>query len=165
MALSETSLLMRRTTITDWYARLVEVTIPAFTIQLTLEELLRPCSLQLSTARNKCPHAEPDLISEFRKRILVVLSECRVMWSRLTKTGETRCEYSKGLGSCSCWSKEGRLDEIPVGQILVSYTYAGCRSLPRIGEIFAVRFSQDLFGPGSEIETCRDQPSHATRYN
>ena len=34
-----------------------------------------------------------------------------------------------------------------------------------MGEIFAVRFSQDLFGPGSEIETCRDLPSRATRYN
>ena len=48
---------------------------------------------------------------------------------------------------------------------LISYTFAGCRNLPRSGEIFAVRFSQDLFGPGSEIETCRDLPSRATRYN
>ena len=47
----------------------------------------------------------------------------------------------------------------------MSYKFAECRNLPRLGEIIAVRFSQDLFGPGSEIETCCDLPSRATRYN
>ena len=46
---------------------------------------------------------------------------------------------------------------------LVSYKYAE-GYLSRVGEIIAVRFSQDLFGPGSEIES-RNLPSDATRYN
>jgi hypothetical protein len=47
---------------------------------------------------------------------------------------------------------------------LVSYKFAECRTLPRLGEIIAVRLSQDLFGPGSEIAT-RNLPSGATQYN
>jgi len=47
---------------------------------------------------------------------------------------------------------------------LVSYKFAECRSLPLPGEIIAIRLSQDLFGPGSEIATS-NPPSGATEYN
>ena len=52
-----------------------------------------------------------------------------------------------------------------MSRTLVSYKYAKGRNLPRLGEIIAIRFSQDLFGPGSEIATCRNLPSGATQYN
>jgi hypothetical protein len=49
--------------------------------------------------------------------------------------------------------------------ILVSHKYATDGYLPSVGEIIVVRLSQDLFGPGSEIESSRNLPSRATRHN
>lgn len=48
---------------------------------------------------------------------------------------------------------------------LVSYKFAECKTLPRLGEIIPVCLSQDLFGTGSEIATQSNLPSGATRYN
>ena len=37
--------------------------------------------------------------------------------------------------------------------VLVSHKYATDRNFPSVGEIIVVRLSQELFGPGSEIES------------
>ena len=49
--------------------------------------------------------------------------------------------------------------------ILVSHRYATDGCLPSVGEIIVVRLAQDLFGPGSQIESSHSLPSRATRHN
>jgi hypothetical protein len=49
--------------------------------------------------------------------------------------------------------------------VLVSHKYATDGYLSSVGEIIVVRLSRDLFRPGSIIESSRNLPSRATRYN
>ena len=49
--------------------------------------------------------------------------------------------------------------------VLVSHQYATDGHLPSCGEIIVVCLSEDLFGPGSEIQSSRNLPSRATRHN
>jgi hypothetical protein len=49
--------------------------------------------------------------------------------------------------------------------ILVSHKYGIDEHLPEHGEIIVIRLSEDLFGPGSVIESTSNLPSHATRKN
>lgn len=48
---------------------------------------------------------------------------------------------------------------------IIKYNGSEGRFIPKIGEIIALRFSQDLFGPGSELGIHHDLPSRVTRYN
>jgi len=50
-------------------------------------------------------------------------------------------------------------------RILVSHKYGIDKHLPVEGEIIVLRLSEDLFGPGSIIESSRSLPSDANRHN
>jgi len=49
--------------------------------------------------------------------------------------------------------------------ILVSHKYGTDKQLPDDGKIIVIRLSEDLFGPGSIIESSSSLPSRATRKN
>lgn len=51
--------------------------------------------------------------------------------------------------------------------VLVDHIYATDKHLPNIGEVIVVCFPQDLFGPGSTLDSTRNLPSHShpTRRN
>ena len=49
--------------------------------------------------------------------------------------------------------------------ILVSHKYGADNHLPDEGEIIVIRLSEDLFGPGSIIESSSNLPSDANRHN
>jgi len=50
-------------------------------------------------------------------------------------------------------------------RVLVSHKYGTDKHLPVEGEIIVIRLSQDLFGPGSIIESSRSLPSRVNRHN
>jgi len=65
-------------------------------------------------------------------------------------TGDSLTLLSAGDGHVSC--------------IALLHCHQG-KVIPKIGEIIAIRFSQDLFGPGSDLGTHHDLPCRATQYN